>query len=632
MKKGLLALFAAVTLCGSAFAAAPIIAPLPDITVGDQEDNGVGTDNNFFVFTNAFKFDDFVSDPDQPDKSQLLWSFDEGDPAQHWYSVNGIQSVHTGDADMANDVTGANAAHLNPANSLRTGNEFATFRDIVFSPGTGPLTSSFPAPTQDHSMGKVVQFFVSDTTTVTASNKILVKTIDNGFDGVSAPTGFTPRITESATTATTWIYSGNAASSVMGLGMGSDWDQTAQALRLRAYSATTYNGDVRHRIGGWYALEAPDVMLYNTIGADKIARAKFYIYATGQATPAQKNQIPAFQLRLSTGYQVTSNLEVTPHLNATPGDQPRYLELAPSTNAAAPSIYRVDHDPIESSYLTANGNNVALATRPAFSIQALDPQDNGYIGMAECVLGTYPAAVLADNTPIKVYDTADLNPAVAETQIGYNVNPGTVDGSNGTVEFTGSIPTITWSSGAGVTHASTVVPTNRIGVTNHYFSANRNGALSNAQIARVNSGKQYKITFTVTSSQQSNRQSAFWLYARSVAFGYAQKLEFAGARTMPAYSDPDNAYGHQILPGTADEITDNKYSVLMYTPMSADIGPQPLLNAEPGFGSTLGSYRDIGTAMFQIDGFNAATPGGETEVGNITLSRVEIREYDAVAD
>jgi hypothetical protein len=452
----------------------------------------------------------------------------------------------------------------------------------------------------------------------------------------------TRAIDERATTQTTWIPAGNSASSIMGPGVTYDWDPTNQALRVRTFSVEPYNGRIRHRIGGWYALQAPDVLPYSAVGGNTVVRGKFYVYATGQATSAS-NQIPPFQMRLSTGYQVTSNLEITPHLNDIPGDEPILDDLAPSKDPNAPSVYRVDHDPIETPYLLANANNIALAIRPAFTVQALDPQDNGYVALTECLVGTYPAYVNIDplTTPIlRAYEAEDMNPLVADGAIAYNVVPGTLEGANGRAEipllyggsYTGTdVPAIQYN-GTLVTHESSSVPSNKIGVTTQYFSATRKGSLPHSQTARVSPGKQYLVTFRISSLQQANRQSAFWLHARSAGFGYAQKLEFAGARVMPGYNDPDNAYGREVLPSTTDAVTSDYYQIRMHTPISSEIGLQTQLFDQPGPGVNLPSYRDINVALMLIDSFNIGTPGAEFEQGSIRCSLIHIFEIDAVVD
>jgi hypothetical protein len=80
MTKGLYTLFvAAIALLGvtTASATAPTIGTIPDVIIGDAENNGP-SDNNFFVFTDAFSFDAYAEDDLTADAS-LKWSFDEGD-------------------------------------------------------------------------------------------------------------------------------------------------------------------------------------------------------------------------------------------------------------------------------------------------------------------------------------------------------------------------------------------------------------------------------------------------------------------------------------------------------------------------------------------------------------------------
>lgn len=161
MKKGLVTLFIASMFAAavSSYALAPTVGNLPDITVGDQDDNIGATDNNWFVFTNAFKFDDYANDPEGMPKANLKWSFDELEGTAAWYNVNSMAPVHVGTETAVDDTTN-DSAHVNPAANLRSVSEYASFRDIVFSPGPGD--GPYPDPTGDHSAGKLVRFLVSD--------------------------------------------------------------------------------------------------------------------------------------------------------------------------------------------------------------------------------------------------------------------------------------------------------------------------------------------------------------------------------------------------------------------------------------------------------------------------------------
>jgi hypothetical protein len=160
MKKGLVtALFVgAIAFSGiGAYAAAPVIGNLPDVTVGDLDaPNCVGSGQNVFVFTNAFRFDTYVTDADTP-VGNLLWSFDEGDdpvaPTTQWYQINGINPVLLGDALIAADELANFPAHVNPgASQLNAVSPWASFEDISFDP--------------EHSTGKTVRFYASDGTNV----------------------------------------------------------------------------------------------------------------------------------------------------------------------------------------------------------------------------------------------------------------------------------------------------------------------------------------------------------------------------------------------------------------------------------------------------------------------------------
>jgi hypothetical protein len=86
MKRGLLTLtiVAIALLCSSVYAYAPVIGNIPDIIIGDMEDNGTScglTDLNFFRFTDAFNFDEYVTaetgDPDAGTTYPQIvrWSF-----------------------------------------------------------------------------------------------------------------------------------------------------------------------------------------------------------------------------------------------------------------------------------------------------------------------------------------------------------------------------------------------------------------------------------------------------------------------------------------------------------------------------------------------------------------------------
>lgn len=144
MKKGglfLLILGFIMALC-NAYSVAPSLDSLPDVVIGDTEDNVGGTiDKNFFRFPNAFIFDNYVQDSDTP-VSSLKWSFRGGD---------GIIEI--------NDLGPENSDNINPTNNLRAISNNASFRNILNSPK--PDIPVYPNPGQSE-IHSVLTLFASD--------------------------------------------------------------------------------------------------------------------------------------------------------------------------------------------------------------------------------------------------------------------------------------------------------------------------------------------------------------------------------------------------------------------------------------------------------------------------------------
>lgn len=650
MKKGLLALFAAVTLCASSvFANAPVVTELPDVTIGDQEDN-TGTDNNFFVFTNAFEFRQFVNDADD-DEALLKWSFDEGvspagTNAGRWFQINGKDALHNAGEAVADDPD--NAPHLNPgANELNVGsNGFATFRDIIFSPTSG--SKPFGNPTEDHSAGKVVTFFVADNTTVTAAAPIIVNTIDNGYDAISGGTGFKLWWRDEFTTQGTWIYTGDSPSSTIGRGVDHDYI-AGQAMRLRTYTAGTDSSgnSVRTRQGGWTtdAGSSPnDVMPYTVIGSDNYARAKYYVYTAGQANPAAKNQIPTLSLRLASGFALTANLIVQGHNNGLSSGDAIRDDIVPSANAATPSVYRVDYDPPDVPAMQANP--LAVGLHRAIYITSGDAQENGDLVLEQSDIGYYPVSLVPDSggTVIKTFSGTGLgsttNGADQWDEFTHSFPPPVYEGSPGASSPGDSQEPVITVNASGLNINSTPTPASKIGIAQHYVDLGTNGAV----MPRVQPNKLYKLRFHLTSTANANTQTSFWLYSQTVDFAYINELEFGGTRLFTGgLTNVHNLTAAQLSPGNGTSWTSGMYNVMLNTPLDPEIRADvagdlatkmPQLNAQPGPGDpTALSFKSIQPGMIMIDTLNAANaPDSDVEVGNVTLDNLEIREYDQVVD
>jgi hypothetical protein len=637
MKKGLLSLLvAAITLVGvqASFAVAPTLKNIPDVCIGDEEDNGV-SDNNFFRFTDAFRFDDYVlaTDPSTT-ASALLWSFDEvnlaGDP--QWYTINGKDPIHT---TLAQQGTGDPADHISPgaSNELRQGNEYATFRDIVFSPT--PDNLPYPTPSADHSAGKVVTFFVSDGSQV-ASQEIIVKTVDNTFDALTGGSPYDPYYDETFDTQHAGWLTGGATVALPGSNTLT-YNGTTGAYTITVFT----NGTGTYKFAYWYG-DRPFWLPYSEVGTDKYVRAKYYMYATGQ-TGGTAN-IPNFNLKLQNRFAVTTQLLVQTHDETSPGDLTAYQELRPSTDPNNPSLYRVDFDPIDVPFLSTNTNvsGQGEGIQPSFEAFVLFSTDNGTIGMTELEMGTYPISALGTPVASQVRTAAQVgeNPT-ASVDTRYNVVIGAAAGVKPTTENTnlGSIG----GSGAGTAFDSTPVPTDRIGYLDRLFSA---GATTERM--RIAPNELYRIRYHITSNRPTSTQGWIWLQTRAARFGWNVYLQLAGG----GQTGTSRGIAREALPGTGslnpDELNPGEnggwYTVLMNTPLDTDIAPDrgdntiagdfPTINAAPDRGdpatSTYGDIRVHAQVYDSLSQLGLAETNAEASV--FLVDRIEIDAYTQIQD
>lgn len=420
-----------------------------------------------------------------------------------------------------------------------------------------------------------------------------------------------------------------------------DYDATYGAYRVRVASNSS-----RFRLSGWFSnrtLWLP----YSSVGTNRHVRAKYFVYATGQADPAQSNQIPNFRLRVGNRYAATAVLEVTHHQNADPGNAALARELRPSTNPLNPSLYRVDMDVVDVPFLVTSTTDEGLMR--GFEAISFDPQDNGYIGMTESNIGVYPAWATSPYTETvqeynRTFDDAGqlkVFNSATDLKIATYIMPGS-DGGTVTVDPSAVQPTYS-ESNLGVTFDSAGVATDRLGMVHRDFFPGP----TQTQRARVEAGEQYAIRFHVTSTQFSNRNSNVWLKARSAKFAWSTRLELGGAFGTGGLAN--NTIAQQTLPGIGCMNFDKTggedggwYTILMNSPMDPDIRPEfphgtpiqtrmPNLAAQPAYEQEGESRRDIKVGATLYDTLSAGT-GKNLEVGNFRIDSIEIRRYYAVPD
>jgi hypothetical protein len=409
MVKGFKAtLFAGVITFGAfapAYAAAPVISGLPDIQIGDLEDAGA-SDSNLFVFSDAFSFSDYVTDADTPD-NQLKWSFGEfTNPAMSagnqdsQYAINGVTAINKGTAAIAADELAGNPLAKNPgASQINASSDLASFRDIVFSPGTGsgPFGDPAPADAAAAAAGKALRFYVADPEQNLGYQDVLIETVDDEFDMLTGTDGYQEVVRETFDEESGWKQSGIDSAEV---------DISSSTLGRLDVIVQPAQG--RSRIMGWIN---ENVYPYDSVGATKFLRGKFYI-STSNAAAAPVNEVPNFRIRVTQEGAVngSAHFEYAQTGYTDPGYEPFYglvndanrdvigATIRPSSNGDIPSIYKVDLDPID--VPSAAGSNIVAQFE---SYTAQDPA-NATLSLREFALSTYDELSDADGDLVWSYD------------------------------------------------------------------------------------------------------------------------------------------------------------------------------------------------------------------------------------
>ena len=420
-----------------------------------------------------------------------------------------------------------------------------------------------------------------------------------------------------------------------------------------SYRAHVVADNSRYRISG-VAANWAEWMPYSFVGSTNVARVKYYLYAGGQANPHDQNQVPNLRVRAQVRFAQASVLQVFNHLNEELSGQVRDIsaELTPWINPYAPSIYRVDLDPVAIPYLADNASTEGI--QRAVEAYSVYPQENGYIGMVESVIGTYPKAALSLGVaPSKVYAPSATDAGTLRVTSPYdieiaNYRLGAFEGGYPTKETSGVLCSYK-ESPSGITMDSTGVPTSVIGVVSREFLPGS----TYPDLVRVEPGKQYQVRWHLTSTQQSNQNTYFRMRARSLKFSWGQSLELGGAwGTGGQWGQPNvnNTISQQMLPGVGCLNPDRNpgdtrggwYTLLMYTPMSPEIRSEypvdapldvrmPATCAEPGPGVDAPSRRDLKVGCDLMDTFSRGWYR-DLEQGYYTVDRIEVRVFDAIPD
>jgi uncharacterized repeat protein (TIGR01451 family) len=395
---------------------------------------------------------------------------------------------------------------------------------------------------------------------------------------------------------------------------------------------------------------------YSAVGPNRIVRGKFSVYQTPlttvlgpRAAPGtDPSRIPALRLRLANRFAVSSMLEVNSHIESDPGIAAYAAEITPSASPSNPSLYRVDLDPMDVPYLVANG----ATERIRYGFEALKNSlvTQGSLNLTEVSLGTYSIHATTNTVaPIATYSPDSLGAGqLAQSLSGAALSTLTfqVTTAGEVINFnTPGNPVPLYSEGTfGVTLDTRNVPAGTVGAIAREFAP---GDFPSRP--RVQEGRQYQVRMNLSSIQSVLNQSEIRLRARTVGFAYTQFLVVGGAWAIG--TDPlagNAALANQSLPGfgtqnpdrRAGQTTGGWYNLIIHSPLNVDIRPDiagtlgekmPLLSGQPGPGSSGGSFRDLRVALDLIDG-SSQGPNAGLEQGQVTLDRIEIREWNSVPD
>jgi uncharacterized repeat protein (TIGR01451 family) len=422
------------------------------------------------------------------------------------------------------------------------------------------------------------------------------------------------------------------------------YDSTNTALLARI-TADPY----RFRVAGHVASQAMWVP-YSSVGTDHYVRGKFYVFASPHAVDwATTGAMPNVRMRLSHRFAQNAMLEVFNHLNVDPDATAFGPDVQPSTDPTQPSLYRLDFDPVDTPMLRDSATTEGIWA--AYEAYSVDPQDEGYVGLAEVSIGVYPRSLLPDTVaPAKVYEptTADAGTlAVVEPtdlQMWNYLDPAYYGvGEMPEPDTNPLTPGPQYSEGPqGVTLSSVGVPANRLAIVTREFYPG-----SPAERLRVEANKIYKVRFHVTSTRPSSLQPQLRGRARTIRWLWSQKIEIGGALNAGTESNTD---AQQALPGVgcqnpdreAGDTTGGWYTLIVHSPLNGDIRPEfapsvpvaqrmPRLSSQPRRGDDSNSMLDLRVGFDLLDTLSRGAARGWEE-GEFTIDRIEIRVYDEFED
>jgi hypothetical protein len=338
MKKGLiltLATVAVALLSTVSYGYAPIIGNIPDVWIGNDGNadipETVSPDLNFFRYTNAFNFDQYVSkdihDEDQS-TTNVRWSFlaDSADLV----TINGIESLSDASEALKPELVGAGKELTSYPNNNTPHNarltSLATFRDIKDSPTT--KTPPWDSPSSGNELNTIIAIYASNGTKANSRALVVRANLIDGIDklsgvqtvyGPTAPGGeWTKLYPTDGMPVPAWDGAFNIATQVSAPG---------------SYVGAIGNGATQYAYSSW---KSPTTTA--SYVANQVYRAKYTI----RTLQGNQNNVPNMRMFL----QCT---DISGNLAFAGGNR---LGKGPSAPTSTPQVYNVYFGPPDVSSIT----------------------------------------------------------------------------------------------------------------------------------------------------------------------------------------------------------------------------------------------------------------------------------------
>jgi hypothetical protein len=382
---------------------------------------------------------------------------------------------------------------------------------------------------------------------------------------------------------------------VSGPGQSAYWQPADDRGPGRLVLATQPGEGVR--VPSWMSPGVPYVPFEN-----QVYRFSAHISRAGQPDPEDQSQIPNLRLRLQARFAQANTAEYffdTTQFD--PSAAPHMWLNAPSTDPNQPTLYRVDFDPLDVPAMTSPDVQEIRGTVENYSIY---PNQQGALEIVETSIERYSAPADSEGQVVRTFNAADLTSGIVDTLNFANTNPRDREPL--------AHPTVSVGT-RGVTLDSTMVSGKGVALAAYDFVA------PDGNDPVFKPGKMYRVRYHLTSDTPADNNPQVRLRARTIKFGYANKLEIGSAK---AAGDRNNLIAAQALPGIGTQNPAKQLAEANGGFYDQYFLPPPILPESQ-------DWRKIRFGIDLVDGVYPVSTSRQSSVsGRFTLDFIEVREFD----